>query len=45
MLPPPQGLKRLNYEREICIRYCLRLWRHISETMAILNVLESCGLG
>jgi hypothetical protein len=45
MLHPPQGLKRLNYECEICMLYCLQSWRHISETMSVLNVLESCGLG
>jgi hypothetical protein len=45
ILHPPQGLKRLNYECEICILYCVQLWRHISETVSILNVLESCGLG
>jgi hypothetical protein len=25
--------------------YCLQSWRHISETMSVLNVLESCGYG
>jgi hypothetical protein len=25
--------------------YCLQSWRHIIETISILNVLESCGFG
>jgi hypothetical protein len=28
---------------ELQMLYCLQSWRHISETMPIVNVLESCG--
>jgi hypothetical protein len=41
----PQGLKRLNCECQICMVYDLQSWKCISETMFLLNVLESCGFG
>jgi hypothetical protein len=32
-----------NYECQVYMLYCLQSWRHISGTMSVLNVLESCG--
>jgi hypothetical protein len=45
MLHPPPGMKRSNSECQICMIYCLQLWRHVSAMVCILNVLESCGFG
>ena len=45
MLHPTSGFRRLNYECEICMLYCLQSWTHISEKISIPNVLESCGFG
>jgi hypothetical protein len=45
MLHPPPGLKGLNSECQICMIYCLESWTQISETVSVLNVVESCGFG
>jgi hypothetical protein len=45
MLRLPPGMKKLNSECQIRMIYCLQSWRHIIETISILNVLESCGFG
>jgi hypothetical protein len=45
MLHPPPELNRLNSEWQICMIYCLQSWSHISETVSVVYVLESCSSG